>query len=120
MRNRERGLADYRGRKILLVFFSLECEHSRALAPELGLLPKGAPQLVVLSRGDPAEHRKLARENEWTADVLLEEGLEISVRYQSIGTPGAYVIAEDGRIASVLALGGEAVLGIALEATPAA
>ncbi|HEY9287591.1 MAG TPA: redoxin domain-containing protein [Candidatus Dormibacteraeota bacterium] len=107
---RLRTPADYRGKPAMMVFFNPECGFCAQLAPKLRDLPAGAPQLIVMSRGDKKVNRQLAAENGWKATVLLEPGWEVASAYRTNATPTGYLIDAEGRIASALAVGEEGVL----------
>lgn len=116
------SLEDYRGRRLLLVFFSPTCPFCQAMAPDLAALPSdgagGRPLPVVITTGDPEANRALVAEHRIRCPVLLDEAKEIMEEYQSGGTPAAYVIDEQGLIAKERADGAPAV--IALGNTPRA
>jgi peroxiredoxin len=109
---RRRSLAEFRGQPVVLVFSSPDCAHSRRLAPELGRLPENAPAPVVITHGDAAENRALASRSGWTCPVLLDDAWQVVDAYNAIGTPSAYLIDGQGRIASSLAVGQEAILAL--------
>jgi peroxiredoxin len=109
---RVRRLQDFAGEPFLLVFFSPQCGYCLEMAPRLGELPAGAPRVVLVSRGDPGAHRRMAEEHRWRCDVLLEPGWEVATAYQASGTPTGYLIGPDGRIASDLAVGADALLSL--------
>src|SRR5437868_5003210 len=68
----ERKLEDYRGEPFVLAFYSDTCGYCTQMAPQIGALEEGSRRLVLLSHGDAEEHRKLAAEHGWHADVLIE------------------------------------------------
>ncbi len=110
LKGRFRTLADYRGKPSVLVFFNPDCGFCTQLAPKLRDLPAEGPRLVVMSRGDRQANRKLARENGWRGDVLLEPQWDVASSYRTNATPTGYLIDGEGRIASTLAVGVEGVL----------
>lgn len=110
LKGRFRTLADYRGKPAVMVFFNPDCGFCTQLAPRLGELPAQAPQLIVMTRGDKAVNRKLAREHRWPGDVLLEPNWEVATRYRTNATPTGYLIDAEGRIASTLAVGVDGVM----------
>lgn len=109
----ERRLQDFVGRPRVLVFFSPRCGYCARMAPRLGMLPDDALPLLLISRGDPDEHRRLAEEHGWRCDVLLDPNWEVANAYRSTGTPTGYLLDADGSIASELAVGADALLGLA-------
>jgi peroxiredoxin len=122
------SLADFRGRKLLLLFFNPGCGFCTRMAADLAALPvdgsRGRPLPLVVTTGGVEENRKLVEEYGIRCPVLLQEpgthgvGGEVGARYQCNGTPMGYVIDEQGKIASELAIGGPPLL--ALANTPAA
>ena len=64
-------------------------------------------------------HRELAEQDKWDCDVVIEDTWGVAGEYQAAGTPSGYLVDADGRIASTMALGGQALLEL-LEATPIA
>lgn len=110
---RERRLEEFLGRPLILTFFSTTCGFCQKMAPQLGQLAPGSPRMVLVSRGGVDDHLKLAAENKWRCDVLLEPSNDVISAYKSTGTPSGYLIDAEGRIASGLALGADAVLALA-------
>jgi peroxiredoxin len=110
LKGRFRTLADYRGKPAVVVFFNPDCGFCTQLAPRLRDLPAGAPQLIVMSRGNKQANQKLARANGWKGDVLLEPGWEVASSYRTNATPTGYLIDVEGRIASTLGVGVDGVL----------
>jgi peroxiredoxin len=113
IRGRERRIGEFVGEPFVLAFFSTACGYCRELAPRLAKLPAGSPRLVVISAGDPAELPALAGADDWTFDVLVEADDWRSFKaYEQVGTPSAYLVSGEGRIAQPLAVGVEPVLGL--------
>ncbi len=110
LKGRFRTLADYAGKPAMMVFFNPDCGFCTQLAPKLSDLPAAAPQLIVMTRGDKAANRTLAREHRWRGDVLLEPNWEVASAYRTNATPTGYLIDAQGRIASSLAVGVDGVL----------
>jgi peroxiredoxin len=116
---KERKLQEFLGEPLLTVFFNPQCGFCQQMAPQLGQLPQEGPRVLLISRGDAAEHRRLAAEHHWHCDVVLEPAWAVAGAYQANGTPMGYLLDAEGRIASPLAAGADAVLGL-LPAAPAA
>jgi peroxiredoxin len=112
----ERTLADYRGRRVLLVFSDPACGPCQALAPELERLHREHAQnnleVLVVSRGDREANQSKAKEQSLTFPVLLQNGWETSREYAMFATPIGYLIDERGVTASEVAVGKDAVIAL--------
>jgi peroxiredoxin len=107
---RERHIGEFFGEPFVLTFFSTGCGYCKEMAPQLSELPEGSPRLVLISSGDPAELSSLAGEHDWKFDVLHEdEDWRAFKAYEPVGTPSAYLIDSEGKIAQELAVGAEGV-----------
>jgi peroxiredoxin len=60
----------------------------------------GEAQVLVINRADPAQARQWAERTGATFPVLVQENLEVSKRYEMFATPFAFLIDEQGVIAS--------------------
>ena len=111
------SLAQYRGKKTLLVFFSPTCGYCVQMAPDLAALPAdgrdGTPIPLIITAGDRSENRRLVREHGIRAPVLLQKANEVAEAYRTSGTPMGYLVDEQGRIASDVAVGAQALLALA-------
>src|SRR5262245_39559861 len=97
----ERALHDFAGRKVLLVFTQSGCAPCRAIVPELNRVhEKGEHQVMVVNNGDPQTTRRWAEENRSRFPVLAQEKFSLSKRYEVFATPFAFVIDEQGIVAS--------------------
>ncbi len=112
LEGRERTLRDFLGQPLLTVFFNPQCGFCQQMAPRLGQLSPAGARVLLISRGDPAEHRRLAAEHGWRCDVLLDPTSSTMQTYRAGGTPMGCLLDADGRIASELAAGAEAVLAL--------
>ena len=110
-------LSEFRGRDALLIFFSPKCGFCTKIAADLAALPTdgadGRPIPIVITNGGSDENRKLVEQFGIRSIVLLQEGMEVAARFGAHGTPMGYRIDAEGRIASELAIGAEALLGLA-------
>jgi peroxiredoxin len=110
-------LSQWRGRRVLLIFFNPRCGFCRQMSPELAALPTdpadGRATPLVLTTGDPEENRRLVEEHGIRCPVLLQEDWEVASLYRAAGTPTGYLIDEGGATASTLAVGAQAVLALA-------
>jgi peroxiredoxin len=84
-----------------------------------GESPNGAggspalPRLLILSTGDAEKNRQFFAEHKVGCPVLLQNDGEVAKAYQANGTPAGYLVSADGKIASQLAIGAEALLKLA-------
>jgi peroxiredoxin len=106
------SLADFHGNKLLLVFSDPDCGPCDLLAPKLERLSRRTPDIKVLmiSRGVPEETERKIKEHALSFPVVLQRKWEVSLRYALFATPLAYLIDENGAIASFPAVGAAAVL----------
>jgi peroxiredoxin len=111
------SLDDYRGRRLLLVFSDPDCSACERILPELEQVHQHAPDLpiVMVSRGEPDENRLKVAALGLTFPVVLQRRWDLSRQYWKFATPAAYLIDENGLIASRVAAGG-AILALALQA----
>lgn len=111
----ELDLADYRGRRVLLVFSDPECGPCDALAPRLEERHRRAadPQILMISRRDPEVNRRKVAEAGLTFPVALQKNWDTSRDYGMFATPIGYLIDERGVIAADVATGSEAILALA-------
>jgi peroxiredoxin len=137
-----RSLAQYRGQPLVLLFFNPDCGYCREMAPklaqhlsegralrvpdslhgqenqglvELGPPSKERPRVLILTTGDAERNREFFAGNKLDCPVLLQNDGEVAKVYQAHGTPSGYLISPEGKIASKLAMGAEALLGLATE-----
>jgi peroxiredoxin len=112
-----RGLAEFRGRRVLLIFFSPHCGFCTAMTPDLAVLTSsgahGQPMPLVVSTGDVETNRRLFQKHGVRCPVLLQEGTEVASQYHAHGTPMGYLIDEQGAIAGDLTAGAPALLALA-------
>jgi peroxiredoxin len=111
------SLQDLRGRQALLVFWDPNCGFCRQMARDLADLPaegkSGGPIPVLISTAGEKPNRDLVEEHGIACPVLLQKDREVAAAYGATGTPMAYVIDDQGRIASSLAIGAQNVLTLA-------
>ena len=99
---------------MLVLFSHSACGPCNALLPEVGRWQQERDhELVValVSSGDVDDDRARAAEHDLTW-VLRDEDDEIARAYGANGTPMAVIVDPDGRIASELVVGGEAIRGL--------
>ena len=113
--NGEVSLHDFAGRKVLLVFTQSGCGPCHEMAPEFNRLhDKGEHQVVVVNNGESEETREWADEVHARFPVLIQEKFSLSKRYEIFATPFAFVIDEQGVIASNGIVGSAQYLGYVL------
>jgi peroxiredoxin len=104
-----RHLSEWRGSRVLLVFFDPNNIFSRRLLPALVAISSdvvpGRPVPIVISTGDADANRRVFSEAGLTTPVLLQEATEVAGAYKVDGTPMAYLIDVDGTIAADIAVG---------------
>jgi peroxiredoxin len=119
-----RRLAEFRGRRVLLMFFNPGCGFCTAMAPELAALApegrEGQPVPLVVSTGEAEANRQLVKTHAIRGPVLLQKQMEVASQYQVNGTPMGYLLDETGAIASELAVGAPALLALAAAPAPPA
>ena len=115
---KEHTLEDYRGEPFVLAFFSDTCGYCKEMAPQLGSLAEAKRRIVLVSHGDIDAHRRMALENSWSLDVLVEPEYDVMMAYGALGTPAGYLIDEESRIASKIALGGGPLLDLVFDRPP--
>jgi peroxiredoxin len=113
----EHRLDDYRGSAIVIAFFSPHCGYCRQMSPRLGKLGRKGRRLLLVTQGEVADNQTLAEADSWRCDVVRDDEWKVFRQYAVIGTPAGYLVDEEGRIASQLAVGADAVLGL-LKAEP--
>lgn len=111
------SLTTYRGKKTLLIFFNPGCGYCAKMAPNIASLPvdgaDGRPIPILITAGDRLANRQIVKANNIRAPMLLQKANEVAERYKAAGTPTGYLVDEEGRIASELVIGAEALLAMA-------
>ena len=106
-------LASLRGRRRLLLFWDPGCGFCQGMLGDMKSWernpPKGAPELLVISKGaSPA-----IREQGFRARVLLDPEFGAGIVFGAEGTPAAVILDEEGRVASSVGVGAPGVLALA-------
>ena len=116
-------LSQYRGRKLLLVFFNPQCGFCTQMLPALAALPvdeaTGRPLPLVITTGKADENRSAFKEHGVRCPVLLQDQMTIAAKYQVNGTPMGYLVDEQGKIASPVTIGADALIALASSASEA-
>jgi peroxiredoxin len=107
------ALADFRGTKLLLLFWNPGCGFCQHLLAELKAWeakpPTGAPQLLVVSTGTVEANRAMGLRSL----VVLDQDFTTGPKFGANGTPMAVLVDAKGNIASELAVGAPAFLTLA-------
>jgi len=109
---RQRRLEDFLGRPRLLVFWDPQCGFCQQMAPRIAQLPDPS-QLLLVTRRAPEETRTMAQQHDLHCDIVVEPAWDVATSYGTNGTPTGYLIDAQGRIASTLAIGADALLALA-------
>jgi peroxiredoxin/uncharacterized membrane protein YphA (DoxX/SURF4 family) len=113
-------LGALRGRSTLLLFWAPSCGFCQNMLPDLKLwerdLPSDGPRLLVISTGSPEDNRKQGLRS----PVLLDPSSSALHVFGAGGTPTAVMLDEQGRVASGVEVGAEAVLALGSAVRPAA
>ena len=97
----EVSLAEYAGRQVFLVFVQTGCGPCHAVVPDLNRLQRsGKYQVLVVNSGEPQAVQKWAKEVQAEFPVLLQDKWSVSKRYEVLATAFAFLIDEEGVIAS--------------------
>ena len=110
-----------RGKRVLLVHWSTQCGFCDLVAPELARLEQELARrrttLVFASYGGAEANLAHAAEHGLTSPiVLLDPDRRELPEFSGAGTPCAYLIDEEGRVAEPLAIGYEQVAALARQA----
>jgi peroxiredoxin len=113
------ALEDFRGRRVFLVNWNFECGFCDSIAAELARLEAGFAQhnvqLLLLAQGAVSSNQEGAAEHGLKCPILLMKDQEDAQPFEHEGTPVAYLLDEEGRVAAPLARGADGVLALALE-----
>ncbi|MDQ3864544.1 MAG: TlpA family protein disulfide reductase [Actinomycetota bacterium] len=109
----EVSLADLKGRKTLLLFWSTECSFCQQMLPDLKELeatpPADAPEILIVSDGTEEDNRQMGLQS----SVVLDHEYAVEDAFGVEGTPSAVLVDEEGRMASEVAVGPEEVFKLA-------
>lgn len=113
------SLADFRGERTLVLFWRPSCGFCQRMLPDLQAWEAeehpDAPRLLVISTDSVEANHKMGLR----APVLLDpDGMGIGRRFGATGTPMGVLVDAEGKIASELAVGAQAVFALAGEGQP--
>jgi peroxiredoxin len=110
-------LSEFRGKDLLLIFFNPKCGFCTKMAADLAALSPhggdGRAVPIVVTTGDADENQRLIEQFGIRCVVLVQNEMEVASKYRAQGTPMGYRIDREGRIASDLAVGAEALVKLA-------
>jgi peroxiredoxin len=114
---RPHALSDHAGRRVLVVNWAADCSFCDMLAADLAELePRLRAEqvdLVLVSRGAADENRELLAEHGLAATLLVAS--QPVEGFIGVGTPAAYLVDENGMVASPLMVGADKVADAARE-----
>jgi peroxiredoxin len=108
------SLSNFRGKKVLLLYWSPDCGFCEMAAEELESMQESFTrnniQPVLIAYGDAEANRKMADEHHLKWPILLlqntaAEDYIAETVFQYCGTPSTYLLDERGRVAEPLARG---------------
>jgi protein-disulfide isomerase len=106
-------LADFRGKKTLVLFWNPGCGFCQRMLDDLKRWeadpPEGAPRILVVSAGTTEDNRAM----DLRSTVVLDQGFDIGRAFGASGTPSAVLVDSEGKVASEVAVGVPAVLELA-------
>jgi peroxiredoxin/uncharacterized membrane protein YphA (DoxX/SURF4 family) len=106
-------LKDFRGQQTLVLFWNPGCGFCQQMLPEIKQWeenrPEGAPKLLFVSAGTEEANRDM----KLSSKVVLDQQFAAGRAFGASGTPSAVLVDAEGRIASEVAVGAPAVLGLA-------
>jgi thiol-disulfide isomerase/thioredoxin len=107
------ALTSFRGAETLLVFWNPGCGFCQQMLDDLkkweAQPPPGAPKLLVISSGTAEDNRAM----NLRSTVVLDTNFEAGSAFGANGTPMAVLLDANGKVASEVAAGAEAVLALA-------
>lgn len=105
------SLSDYRGQRVLLVFSDPDCRPCDELIAQLVAFdkqsPRGAPKILLVSRGDSDANRRKFSAHEVGFPVVLQDRWSLSRLYGIFTFPVAFLIDEEGVTTRNVAQGSE-------------
>lgn len=104
--------AHFNGNGTLLVFWNPACGFCQRMLPQLKDWEKAksekAPRLVLISSGSPEANLSMAL----SSTILMDDKFAVGQRYGASGTPSGLLIDADGKVATGLAVGEPAIMGV--------
>jgi len=106
-------LEDFRGEETLVLFWNPGCGFCQQMLPDLKELeenpPEGTPNLLVVSAGTAEANRQMG----FASRVVLDQQFAVGRAFGASGTPSAVLVDAEGKVASEVVVGAQAVLELA-------
>jgi thiol-disulfide isomerase/thioredoxin/uncharacterized membrane protein YphA (DoxX/SURF4 family) len=106
------SLDDFRGQKTAVVFWNVTCGFCQRMLPDLKEIEEEAgekiAQILIISQGDIEANREQGLKSR----MVIDDGFTLGRAFGANGTPSAIVLDEDGKVATSLAVGADAVLNL--------
>jgi len=106
------SLDDFRGQQTAVVFWNVTCGFCQRMLPDLKEIEEEAgekiSQVLIVSQGDIEANRAQGLKSR----MVIDDGFTMGRAFGANGTPSAIVLDEDGKVASSLAVGADAVLNL--------
>ena len=106
-------LPDFKGIETLVLFWNPGCGFCQQMLDDLKALeadpPEGVPKMLVVSTGTVAENKAMGLRS----TVVLDQNFSVGSAFGASGTPSAVLVDAEGKVASEVAVGAPAVLGLA-------
>jgi peroxiredoxin/uncharacterized membrane protein YphA (DoxX/SURF4 family) len=108
-----RSLTDFRGESTLVLFWNPHCGFCNRMLDDLKAweaeAPADGPRLLVVSAGSVEDNRAMGLRS----TVVLDQGFVTGRAFSAGGTPSAVLVDAEGKLASGVAVGADAVLALA-------
>jgi methylamine dehydrogenase accessory protein MauD len=106
-------LEDFRGKETFVLFWNPGCGFCQQMLPDLKELeenpPEGTPKLLVVSAGTEDANRQMGL----ASPVVLDQQFAVGRAFGASGTPSGVLVNAEGKVASEVAVGAQAVLELA-------
>jgi len=106
-------LRDFGGKETLMVFWNPGCGFCQQMLPDLkeweANRTEGTPGLLLVSAGSEEANREMGL----SSTVVLDQQFAVGHSFGAGGTPSAVLVDVQGKVASEVAVGAPAVLGLA-------
>jgi thiol-disulfide isomerase/thioredoxin len=106
-------LEDFRGEETMVLFWNPGCGFCQQMLPDLKEWeadpPEGAPRLLVVSAGTEEANREMGL----SSTVVLDQQFSTGQAFGASGTPSAVLVDAEGKVASEIGVGAQAVLALA-------